>query len=408
MQNFTSEATSKGYTGHEMVNDFDVIHMGGRTYNPVLGRFMQADPNIQFAGNLQSYNRYSYVMNNPMKYTDPSGYFLKKLMQITGVTAALKFLAQNQFLNGLAQVAVGLFFSPLGSALFNFAQTYAVTGSLGGALRAGLFAAAGAGTGLLGGMGGFAGFVASGVAGGVLSSLQGGNFGHGFFSAGLGSSLGGLGGRVSNPLGQIVVSAVIGGTISKLTGGKFVNGAASAAFATALKINSKISNSKEDGEDIPKYDPSNLTGKKKEIYELMQSSDPLDRQKALNMAREEYKWELDLDKHTKLTYSKGLPVGGHVDEDGNILIGPEAFRRGPEWLASTIYHEKQHVSQGFWGGMDDHYRANILEIQAYEAEWKGYYKFGLSPHEYDALWKRAVNLCQRVKSSDKGSLQICH
>ncbi len=86
MMNFTSEATSKGYTGHEMVNDFDVIHMGGRTYNPVLGRFMQADPFIQQPGNLQSYNRYAYVMNNPMSMTDPSGYFsvfkpIKKLVR---------------------------------------------------------------------------------------------------------------------------------------------------------------------------------------------------------------------------------------------------------------------------------------------------------------------------------------
>ena len=47
-----------------MVNDFEVIHMGGRTYNPVLGRFMQADPYIQQADNLQSFNRYSYVLNN--------------------------------------------------------------------------------------------------------------------------------------------------------------------------------------------------------------------------------------------------------------------------------------------------------------------------------------------------------
>ncbi|TXH98158.1 MAG: hypothetical protein E6Q75_02630 [Rheinheimera sp.] len=52
------------YTGHDMVNDFEVIHMGGRTYNPVLGRFMQADPFIQQADNLQSFNRYSYVLNN--------------------------------------------------------------------------------------------------------------------------------------------------------------------------------------------------------------------------------------------------------------------------------------------------------------------------------------------------------
>src|SRR5690606_6927932 len=74
---YTSPAVSNGYTGHEMVNDFEVIHMGGRTYNPVLGRFMQADPFIQAPGNLQSYNRYSYVLNNPMSMTDPSGYFFK-------------------------------------------------------------------------------------------------------------------------------------------------------------------------------------------------------------------------------------------------------------------------------------------------------------------------------------------
>ena len=64
-----------------MVNDFEVIHMGGRTYNPHLGRFMQADPFVQAPGNLQNYNRYSYVLNNPMSYTDPSGYFFKKLFK---------------------------------------------------------------------------------------------------------------------------------------------------------------------------------------------------------------------------------------------------------------------------------------------------------------------------------------
>ncbi|MDX3775749.1 RHS repeat-associated core domain-containing protein [Chromatiaceae bacterium AAb-1] len=72
---YSNPGTSKGYTGHNMVNDFEVIHMGGRTYNPILGRFMQADPFIQAPDNLQNYNRYSYVFNNPMTYTDPSGYF---------------------------------------------------------------------------------------------------------------------------------------------------------------------------------------------------------------------------------------------------------------------------------------------------------------------------------------------
>lgn len=53
--------------------------MNGRIYDPTLGRFLQADPHIQAPNNTQSYNRYSYVLNNPMSYTDPSGYFFKAL-----------------------------------------------------------------------------------------------------------------------------------------------------------------------------------------------------------------------------------------------------------------------------------------------------------------------------------------
>ena len=48
--------------------------MNGQIYDPTLGRFLQADPFIQFQDNTQSYNRYSYVLSNPMSYTDPSGY----------------------------------------------------------------------------------------------------------------------------------------------------------------------------------------------------------------------------------------------------------------------------------------------------------------------------------------------
>jgi hypothetical protein len=53
--------------------------MNGRIYDPTLGRFLQADPHVQAPMNSQSYNRYSYVLNNPMSYTDPSGYFFKSL-----------------------------------------------------------------------------------------------------------------------------------------------------------------------------------------------------------------------------------------------------------------------------------------------------------------------------------------
>jgi len=43
-------------------------------YDPLLGRFLSPDPVIQAPGNSQSYNRYSYCLNNPLIYTDPSGY----------------------------------------------------------------------------------------------------------------------------------------------------------------------------------------------------------------------------------------------------------------------------------------------------------------------------------------------
>jgi len=67
--------TEKGFTGHEHVDHANIIHMGGRIYDPSTGRFAQADPIVQAPENGQSLNRYSYVFNNPLSYTDPTGYF---------------------------------------------------------------------------------------------------------------------------------------------------------------------------------------------------------------------------------------------------------------------------------------------------------------------------------------------
>jgi len=48
--------------------------MNGRIYDPLLGRFLSADTVVQFPGNVQSFNRYSYVQNNPLSFTDSSGF----------------------------------------------------------------------------------------------------------------------------------------------------------------------------------------------------------------------------------------------------------------------------------------------------------------------------------------------
>ena len=67
--------TSRGYTDHEHLDRTGLIHMNGRVYDPVIGRFLSPDPFVQAPGYSQSYNRYSYVWNNPLGMTDPTGYF---------------------------------------------------------------------------------------------------------------------------------------------------------------------------------------------------------------------------------------------------------------------------------------------------------------------------------------------
>ena len=65
----------RGFTMHEHWNELDLIDMNGRFYDPVLGRFLSPDPYVQDMTNPQNFNRYSYCLNNPLKYTDPSGEF---------------------------------------------------------------------------------------------------------------------------------------------------------------------------------------------------------------------------------------------------------------------------------------------------------------------------------------------
>ena len=113
-----------------------------------------------------------------------------------------------------------------------FDKHRSLKGALQGAFSGALFGVIGAS-----GLSGIESFAASGLAGGVISDLQGGKFGHGFVSAGIGAAMGGRFGK--NPFAQVIGSAVVGGTVSKLTGGKFANGAMSAAFATALRADWK-------------------------------------------------------------------------------------------------------------------------------------------------------------------------
>ena len=58
---------------HEHIDQFGIINMNGRVYDPLTASFFSPDPYLQAPGNWLNYNRYSYCWNNPFKYTDPSG-----------------------------------------------------------------------------------------------------------------------------------------------------------------------------------------------------------------------------------------------------------------------------------------------------------------------------------------------
>ncbi len=83
----------RGYTGHEHLQPYGLINMNARLYDPATGRFLSADPYVQMPECSQSFNRYSYCMNNPLRYTDKTGKFLGF---ITGFFRGL-FQGKNPF-----------------------------------------------------------------------------------------------------------------------------------------------------------------------------------------------------------------------------------------------------------------------------------------------------------------------
>ena len=260
------EKTTRGYTGHEMLDDFGIIHMNGRIFDAKLARFLQADPFVQAPSDTQMYNRYSYLRNNPLNATDPSGYILKKIHDEYHRSApggrVLNYVAGKPAL--MTAVSIVLNFIPgcqgwCGIAVqagFQAGTNYSRTGNLTSSFTVGAvsFASSAAfryvgsdafGKQFTGAVGRHLGrSFAHGMIGGIASVLQGGKFGHGFASAGLtklanvnaifkGMDMSGT----EYDGARVIMAAIIGGTISDATGGKFANGAVTAAMGQALNAN---------------------------------------------------------------------------------------------------------------------------------------------------------------------------
>jgi RHS repeat-associated protein len=72
----TASTTRRGYSDgfHEMLDNVGLVHMNWRVYDPVMGRFLSADPVVGHLGSSQSGNPYAYVRNAPLALTDPTGF----------------------------------------------------------------------------------------------------------------------------------------------------------------------------------------------------------------------------------------------------------------------------------------------------------------------------------------------
>ena len=65
----------RGFTGHEHMTAFGLINMNGRCYDPLTSHFLSVDAYVQDPASAQAFNRYAYCNYNPLRYTDPTGWY---------------------------------------------------------------------------------------------------------------------------------------------------------------------------------------------------------------------------------------------------------------------------------------------------------------------------------------------
>ena len=203
----------RGFCGHEHIDEIGLINMNGRMYDPKLGRFLSPDPYVQSPTNPQNFNRYSYCLNNPLKYTDPDGEWFWIPAVVIG--AYLGGSSVNGTFNPskwdydawqtYAGIAVGGLAGYAGAAIGASVATSAVAGG------ASSITASVAG-GMMGGM------VSGGINGAGMTAIMGGNINDIMYNMTTGMLMGGFGGAISGGIGAAI------GDFSGVAGGSFKNG----------------------------------------------------------------------------------------------------------------------------------------------------------------------------------------
>ncbi|HZH72823.1 MAG TPA: DUF5675 family protein, partial [Mariniphaga sp.] len=175
----------RGFTSHEWLPEFNLYNMNGRLYDPVVGRFLSPDNFVQMPDNTQNFNRYSYALNNPLRYTDPSGEIIwAPIIAFAIWNGALNVATHSQNIDNFWQ-GLGYFGIGAGSAV------------LGGVAGQAASVATSFGSGaLIGGAGAFgSSLIANG--GNALLSGTGFNLNSSLIAGGIGALTGGLAGAAN-------------------------------------------------------------------------------------------------------------------------------------------------------------------------------------------------------------------
>ena len=257
----SNRTTLRGFTGHEMVDGVDVINMNGRIYDAHIGRFLQADPIVQDPALIDNLNRYSYVLNNPLNATDPSGYVLNKLVRNFAKDMSHIFGAEVTYVFG-ATVATYIG-GPYGAAYWDYQFNRAMGATSSQAFRSSATTFAVASASYYIGASGWEGYqkvFAHAVVGGLAAEAQGGDFVSGFFAAGVTKGFTETGGMASIPgegfagvMTRTAIAATIGGTVSEMTGGKFANGARTAAMQHLFNYETERARAAQKGQSLGDY-----------------------------------------------------------------------------------------------------------------------------------------------------------
>jgi RHS repeat-associated protein len=249
--------TTRGFTAQEELHDIGLVHLNGRVYDPLVARMMSADPIVDDPMNGQTWNRYSYVGNNPLTFTDPSGYcFLGcGTWSNLGKMQLGTLFRQNPLLGSVVEIAatgicgtmVEVGCVPQVVAVLASTMVAGITsGRLGkDVLRAGLTAAATAAafyevgefTGHNPAFGTdkyFENIAGHALVGGGSAVASGQKCGPSALAAAVTSAAGPIINSNRFSVASLVENAALGGGAAVLAGGKFANGAITGAFGYLL------------------------------------------------------------------------------------------------------------------------------------------------------------------------------